>query len=63
MYAIRSYYDPFKSDDSTPINLTASFGVATFPVDAGSKTELVRLADKAMYAVKDSGRNGRNNFV
>ena len=48
----------FKADDGTPINLTASFGVSTFPTDADSKTELVRLADKAMYAVKDSGRNG-----
>ncbi|PLX99611.1 MAG: sensor domain-containing diguanylate cyclase [Desulfuromonas sp.] len=50
--------NPFKADDETPINLTASFGVATFPVDADDKNELVRLADKAMYAVKENGRNG-----
>ncbi len=50
--------NPFKADDGSPINLTASFGVATFPDDADNKTELVRLADKAMYSVKESGRNG-----
>ncbi len=48
---------PFKADDGSPINLTASFGVSTFPDDADNKNDLVRLADKAMYAVKDSGRN------
>lgn len=50
--------NPFKADDNTPINLTASFGVSTFPDHADSKTELIQLADKAMYSVKDSGRNG-----
>lgn len=50
--------NPFKADDETPINITASFGVATFPEDANDKTELVRLSDKAMYSVKESGRNG-----
>ena len=48
----------FKADDDTPINLTASFGVATYPTDADDKPELVRLADMAMYSVKESGRNG-----
>jgi GGDEF domain-containing protein len=31
------------------VTITASFGVASFPVDATSKVELVRMADQAMY--------------
>jgi diguanylate cyclase (GGDEF)-like protein len=40
------------------VNITASFGVACFPTDATSKVELVRLADQAMYRVKNRTRNG-----
>ena len=50
--------NPFKADDETPINITASFGVASFPDDADNKNDLVRLSDKAMYSVKENGRNG-----
>jgi diguanylate cyclase (GGDEF)-like protein len=38
--------------------LTASVGVATFPDVAGSPENLMRLADQAMYKVKDHGKNG-----
>jgi len=37
---------------------TASFGVATFPTDADTKDNLIKLADEAMYKVKGRGRNG-----
>lgn len=47
----------FKADDGTPIELTASFGVACIPTDTSDRRELVFLADKAMYDVKASGRN------
>ena len=40
------------------IHLTASVGVATLPDVAASAEELVHAADKAMYQVKDSGKNG-----
>jgi len=50
--------NPFKADDNTPLTITASFGVASFPEHTDNKTDLVRLSDKAMYSVKDSGRNG-----
>lgn len=40
------------------VKITASFGVATYPTDAQSKLALIRLADKAMYEVKDSSRDG-----
>ncbi|HEY6008049.1 MAG TPA: hypothetical protein VIU40_06950 [Geobacteraceae bacterium] len=35
----------------------AVFGIATLPEDAKTKLELIRLADKAMYAVKESTRD------
>lgn len=47
----------FLQDKGLNVHLTASFGVATFPDDAQSKDELIRLADAAMYKVKNSTRN------
>ena len=40
------------------IHLTASVGVATLPDLATSVESLIQLADKAMYWVKDHGKNG-----
>ncbi|MFL5846947.1 MAG: diguanylate cyclase [Solirubrobacteraceae bacterium] len=37
--------------------LTASIGVATFPDVAAGGTGLVRMADRALYAAKELGRN------
>lgn len=47
----------FRDEDGSPFNLTASFGLATYPDDARSKEELIRLADQAMYRVKESTRD------
>jgi len=47
----------FIDDDGKPFNLTASFGLATFPDDAANKNDLIRLADEAMYRVKERTRN------
>lgn len=47
----------FRDEALTPFKLTASFGLATYPDDAKSKDELVRLADQAMYRVKESTRD------
>ena len=44
-------------DGNIKVKVTASFGVASFPEDATSKVELVRLADQAMYRVKNRSRN------
>ncbi|GAB4253319.1 GGDEF domain-containing protein [Deferrisoma sp.] len=53
---IRSRY--FLQDEGYRIRITASFGVATFPDDAQTKLALVRLADQAMYRVKEASRDG-----
>jgi diguanylate cyclase (GGDEF)-like protein len=37
--------------------ITASFGVASFPEDAGDADTLMRIADRALYKAKENGRN------
>jgi diguanylate cyclase (GGDEF)-like protein/PAS domain S-box-containing protein len=39
------------------IQVTASFGVATFPQNGNTGDELITAADNALYAAKASGRN------
>lgn len=39
------------------IRFTASLGVATFPQDAESKDDLIKMADHAMYDAKKTSRN------
>jgi diguanylate cyclase (GGDEF)-like protein len=48
----------FLADDGLDMHLTASVGVATLPDVAASAEELVQAADKAMYQVKETGKNG-----
>jgi diguanylate cyclase (GGDEF)-like protein len=48
----------FLTQDGLEVRVTASFGIATFPDDAGSEHELMRQADLAMYRVKESTRDG-----
>ena len=48
----------FLTGDGLDIHLTASVGVATLPDVAASADELVEAADKAMYQVKERGKNG-----
>lgn len=40
-----------------PLRVTASIGIALFPEDAETATDLVRVADRAMYVAKTSGGN------
>ncbi len=40
-----------------PVRLTASFGIAVFPADAGTKRDLLSRADQAMYRAKRSSKD------
>lgn len=43
--------------DGTALRLTASFGVATFPLQAASLVELMKVADSRLYRAKAMGRD------
>jgi len=45
------------AEEGLNIKVTASFGLATFPGDARTRKEILRLADEAMYLVKNTTRN------
>jgi len=47
----------FLSDEGLDIRVTASIGIATYPVHTRDKKELLKIADKAMYRAKDMSRN------
>jgi diguanylate cyclase (GGDEF)-like protein len=47
----------FLDEEGLKVKVTASFGVAAFPGDAQTRKELLRLADEAMYLVKNTTRN------
>jgi diguanylate cyclase (GGDEF)-like protein len=44
------------------VNISASIGVACFPVDAQSPSALLEKADEAMYHSKRTGRDGVSFF-
>jgi diguanylate cyclase (GGDEF)-like protein len=48
----------FLGSEMLDVRLTASVGIATLPDVARSAEELVQAADRAMYKVKMSGKNG-----
>ena len=47
----------FTSPQGKVIPLTVSIGVASFPTDCRTVSELVEVADRALYAAKNGGRN------
>lgn len=49
--------DPFLHEEGLDLRLTASFGVASYPQDAASKRDLLRIADHSMYRSKGIGKN------
>jgi len=57
MLAERIRGDIERSFASGPGPLTASFGIATFPLHGQSAEALLRAADQALYAAKRLGRN------
>jgi len=53
--AIRAF--KFLKKEGLFLQISASFGVAEFPADTEDKTELIHLADQAMYHSKITGRD------
>lgn len=49
---------PYIQDPGYPLKLSGSFGLATYPSHGSSPEEIIERADKAMYRVKESGKNG-----
>ncbi len=47
----------FLSEEGLNIRVTASYGVACYPRDAKDKSELLKLADSAMYRIKETTRD------
>ena len=48
----------FLNEEGLDVNMTSSFGVASYPEDAKNKDELIRRGDEAMYQVKNTTRDG-----
>jgi diguanylate cyclase (GGDEF)-like protein len=49
--------------DAQPVYVSASVGVAGYPLDARDAEGLIRCADQAMYAAKQDGRNNFSFFT
>jgi two-component system cell cycle response regulator len=49
--------EPFDIGDDQPIIVTTSVGGASMPADAATLTDLLRIADRALYTAKSMGRN------
>lgn len=48
---------PLRIDANVEVTITASFGIATYPLHAITKDALIRQADAAMYRVKSTTKN------
>jgi diguanylate cyclase (GGDEF)-like protein len=48
----------FLASEGLEVRITASFGVSNFPDDADGRDDILRLADEAMYRVKETTRDG-----
>jgi diguanylate cyclase (GGDEF)-like protein len=57
-----AFIAPFRLADQTP-TLTCSIGVALYPTDVHDGVGLIKQADTAMYAAKDTGRNTYRFFT
>jgi diguanylate cyclase (GGDEF)-like protein/PAS domain S-box-containing protein len=59
---LNKFREPFNIDNRALI-LTASIGIAIFPDDAKTSSELLRNADTAMYQAKALGRNNFSYYT
>ena len=49
---------PFSDEQRGPVPIVASIGVATFPADGRTATELIARPTAALYRVKRDGGHG-----
>jgi len=49
--------EPFLASENISCRITASLGIASYPRHGSTTDELLSQADKAMYRVKESGKN------
>jgi diguanylate cyclase (GGDEF)-like protein len=49
--------EPFTAPDAPLVAVTVSVGVAAFPLHGHNAGDVMRAADRALYAAKSSGRN------
>ena len=47
----------FLFEENINLHLTASYGIATLPEDAKNKTDLLKLADAALFSSKGRGKD------
>ena len=49
--------EQFLREESVLLKITASFGLAVFPDDAGDKKQLLLRADEYLFQSKKAGKN------
>ncbi len=57
---IRAAIEQFRfthTNDNPPQKITVSLGISSFPDDGGTKSELIKAADEALYEAKAQGKN------
>jgi diguanylate cyclase (GGDEF)-like protein len=62
IHRIRNAFGTIVHIDNNDIEIRFSMGISLFPEDGTDVNQLVMNADLAMYAVKDSGKNGYQYF-
>lgn len=58
---VRAFRLPFLCD-KLELKITASIGIADFPTDGHDEETLLKMADIALYRVKESGRNNFQQY-
>jgi diguanylate cyclase (GGDEF)-like protein len=57
MEKIRSQIEQTNAYGKVQVNVTISTGIASYPIDAAERDELLRKTDQAMYRAKNAGAN------
>lgn len=60
---LKTLSDPFTLEDGNTVYVSASIGIAVYPLDGESDQELLKHADQAMYEAKRKGRNQAKFFI